>query len=62
MPGATPVIVRTTMCEPCPCRSISGMMKFLPAKKMKLPRMRILSANGSTTRPKAPSTFHLRAR
>src|SRR5437588_688950 len=47
IPGATPVMVLTTMCECGPWPWTSGTMKFLPAKRMKLPRTRILPAQES---------------
>ena len=37
MPGATPEIVLTTSSGWQVAVAVSGMMKFLPAKKMKLP-------------------------
>src|SRR4051794_33118995 len=60
MPGATPETVLTTLVGSS-CRAVSAMMKFLPAKKMKLPRTSTLSTSGSTTRPNALSTSRYRS-
>ena len=56
MPGATPDTVLTTRVGSS-CRAVSAMMKFLPAKKMKLPKTSTLSTSGSTTRPERPFDF-----